>query len=510
MEGKSENALNGWQLYMLMTAIALAAFMISLDGFIVNVAIPTIAGELGVRNDMGSWIITLFSMASTACVPLAGVLSRRFGDYQVFLFGLIFFTLFSLLSGLSGSFSLLLFNRTFQGASAGLLTPISLALIINNFPVAKRSVAIGFWSFFVMVGPAMGPMIGGWLSDYRWPWMFFINIPIAIFSLVTVSTLLKGKKEGLEKAPFDFLGMALLFICVGTIQSATNRWNIDDWFASPIIVTLFIIAGICFILFVIWEIFHPNPFLQLSLLKNRNFFLASLTTSIAMGLLFSSFVLDSLWVQEVLGYTPAWAGLTLAPVGIFPLIFYPLLGRFVALLDLRIWVIGSFFLYAATFFWLSNLTTYTPFYQLAMPRLIQGIGFAIFTIPNSIIVVQGVKPERMASVISFFSFMRMLFVGIGVALAITLWFFRQAYYQTYLTARTFASNPLWINLKRPFTELTHSELKGTALSNQVLNQEASTLALADIYYLYAWIFVCLSLVVLFYKIKKNAIIPKQQ
>lgn len=491
--------LKGFYLYLLLTAIALTAFAISLDGFIVNVAIPTIAGELGVREDAGTWIITLFAMMSTACIPLAGSLSYRIGDYPLFIFGTTLFFVASFLSGISPNFTFLLFGRVFQGAAAGILTPVSLALIVKNFPPEKRSIAVGFWSFFVMVGPAMGPMIGGWLSDYRWHWMFFINIPVCIFSLLIVTLLTKQKHEKRERLPLDIIGILLLFTCIITLQVATNRWNIYDWFQSPAIVTLFVVAGVCLVFFIAWEFFHPLPFIDLFLLKNRNFTLASFTTALAMGLLFSSFVLDSLWVQEVLGYTPAWAGLTLSPVGIFPLIFYPLMGRFVNILDVRIWVILSFLLYACTFYWLSHITVYTPFWNLALPRLVQGIGFAMFTVPNALVATRGAPPERYTFVVSIFSFCRMLFVSFGVALAITLWIFRQTFYQTRMSAKAFASNPHFIDLKNTFYEVTHSVHQSIALSYNTIVNESSTLALADIYYLYAWIFLGLCIPVLFYK-----------
>ena len=226
----SHNQLGGFQLYLLLTAIASASFLTSLDGFIVNVAIPTIAGELGVREDVGTWIITLFSTASTVCVPISGYLSRRLNDYRLFMGALLLFMFSSVMVGLSRNFEILLIWRVLQGAGAGFLTPVSLALILNNFPKEKRSIAVGFWGFFVMVGPAMGPMIGGWLSNNHWSWMFFLNIPVALFSLATIFILLK--EETLEHAttPVDHVGMALLFTWVGATQVAMNRWNIDDWF----------------------------------------------------------------------------------------------------------------------------------------------------------------------------------------------------------------------------------------------------------------------------------------
>jgi MFS transporter, DHA2 family, multidrug resistance protein len=490
--------LSGALLYLLLTAIALAAFLTSLDGFIVNVAIPTIASELGVREDIGTWLITIFSTASTVCVPIAGYLSRHISAYRLFLGSLIVFLLASLMAGLAHNFQVLLLGRLFQGMGAGFLTPVSLALIIHNFPEEKRSIAVGFWGFFVMVGPAMGPMVGGWLATDHWPWMFFLNVPVCLFSLAIVLILLQEEKEALSNEPVDYFGVALLFSWVGLIQVALNRWNIDDWFRSPFITTLFCIAALCFCLFLIWEWFHPNPFVNLTQFTKRTFCLPAFTTGIAMGVLFSSFVLDSLWVQRVLGYTPAWAGLTLSPVGIFPLIFFPLLGRFVKLLDFRIWVLASFSLYALTFYWLSHINLYSSFWSLAFPRLIQGIGFAFFTVPNSLFVVQGVLPSQLTLTISLFSFVRMLFVGFGVSLSITLWIARETFYQSRIIERTDLANPLFTDLLQPFKSWTGSISKSYALGYKTLVNQASTLALADIYALFSWIFVALCFIVLFY------------
>lgn len=489
--------LQGLRLYLVLCAIAFAAFLVSLDGFIVNVAIPSIAGELGVRSDMGTWMITVFSTTSTIFIAFSGYVARRIGHLKLFVFALLLFLFSSLMVGLSPNFSMLLFFRTVQGASAGLVTPVSLALIIQNFPEAKRAVAIGFWSFFVMVGPAMGPMIGGWLANYHWPWMFFLNIPICLFSLVTILLLLHENKPVKTSRSLDLFGMVLLFTAIAAIQSATNRWNIDDWFRSGFIISLFILAAFALICFIGWELFHPAPFMDLRLLKKRNFVLPSLTSGFGMGMLFSSFVLDSLWVQEVLGYTPAWAGLTLTPVGIFPMIVYPVIGRFIPRFDIRIWVIASFIFYAMTFFWLSRINIYTSFWDIALPRLVQGIGFAAFTVPNAILSIQGVERERLTNVISFYSFIRTLFVGIGVALAITLWTVRETFYQSRMAGRT--TERLLEQLIAPFNALNTSPEMNYALGYEEVVNTASTLGLADIYYLYGWFFIALCFLVLFYK-----------
>lgn len=495
--------LKGVRLFLLAIAISFAAFIVSLDGLIVNVAIPTISGELGVRLEVGVWTITLFTMASTLCVLLSGWLTDRFGKVPLFVTAISLFSFFSVLCGLTHNFEALLICRVLQGASAGIITPLSLVLIIQSFPQEKRSVAVGFWGFFVMVGPAMGPMIGGWLSDYHWPWMFYINVPFGIFSAVTILWILKDLKEEKKVRPLDKMGVTLLFSSIAFLQVALNRGNIDDWFRSPFITTLLILAGIGFVFFIIWELFHPEPFVDFAYFKSRNFTLAALSTGAAMALIFSSFVLDSLWVQQVLGYTPAWAGYTLTPVGIFPLLIYPLMGLIVGYLDLRLWIGGSFLLYAATFFSLSDINLDVSFAKIAFPRLIQGIGFAMFTIPNSLIAIQGIAQDKLTFVISLFSFMRMLFVGFGVPLSTNLWDHRQRFYQSRTVEQTFAGNPTFEAFVAPLEQVANSPLQADALAAQTIAANASTLGLADIYYVFAWAFIALSLVVIFYKIPKK-------
>ena len=493
----------GLQLYLTLTAIALAAFLVSLDGLIINVAIPTISGDLGVPEDVGTWLITVFSATSTLFVPVSGFLSLKIGDIKLFILGTIIFHLLSLGCAISSEFSPLLLFRMVQGAGAGLLVPVSLTLIINNFSPEKKSVAIGFWSFFVMVGPAMGPMVGGWFSAINWKWMFYLNLPIGFFSLAVVLVLLGEKKVETYAVRADPIGMTLLFVFVCSLQMAFNRWNIDDWFNSSFIVSLFIAAGISFILFIVWESFHPFPFIEISRFLKRSFIFPALTTALGMSIIFSSLVLDALWTQKVLGYTPFWAGLALAPVGIFPLIMYPIMGRFVNLIDLRLWVIISFLLYALTFYWLSQINLYTPFVRLALPRLIQGIGFAIFTVPNSIYVVKGVKPERLTATISLFSFIRMLFVGFSVAIAVTLWMFREAHYQSIIMNRTHATSANFQACLASLKTIARGEIQCFSIANSILESQAWTRALADIYYLYFFLFISLAALVLCYESPKK-------
>jgi len=453
---------------------------------------------------VGTWIVTVFTMSSTLFIASSSWLTLRYGRIRVFVSATVAFSFFSLLCGLAHSFTILLVFRVLQGAAVGVLIPLSLTLMVSSFPPEKRSVAVGLWSFFVMVSPAMGPMVGGFLSTHLWPWMFFLNVPIGIICTIIVISVMKGQKEHLDKGPIDMVGVFLIFLCVCTLQSLLNRGQVDDWFTSPTIVSLSIISFLSFIFFITWETFQPNPFLRIVTFKNRNFTLASMMMGIAMGVIFSSFILDSLWVQRVLGYTPLWAGFSLTPVGLFPMFLYPVMGQIVGYLERRIWLTISFLLYGATFFMLSRINLDTTFAHLAMTRLIQGIGFAMFTVPLSLIAMEGVDKQRLPFVISLYSFCRTLCVGLAIPLATTLWIHREAFYQTRLAVRSFPENPTFKGVVETFSTLEVSGKQPLALTNNLLVNQASTLGLADIYYLFGWIFLGLIPIALMVKRKATS------
>lgn len=495
--------------FFISLAVGLIAFLVSLDGFIVNVAIPTISAELGVRYDVGIWIVTVFSMSSTLFIATSSWLTLRFGPVRTFLVATFFFTLFSFFCGMARSFNALLVFRILQGAPVGVLIPLTLNLIMSSFPVEKRSIAVGLWSFFVMVSPAMGPMLGGLLSTYLWHWMFLLNVPIGVMAFLIVLVLKPDEGGQKQQLPLDIPGIILLFLCISTLQSALNRGQIDDWFRSPFIITLFIVSGLSLIFFLVWEAFHQNPFLWIASFTRRNFTLSALLMGVAMAMIFSSLILDSLWVQRVLGYTPLWAGFSLTPIGLFPLFLYPVMGYIVRFLDRRIWLTFSFLLYSFTFFMLSKINLETPFIHLAITRLIQGIGFSMFTVPLSLIAMEEADKEHLPFVISLYSFFRTLCVSLSIPLSTTLWIHRTAFYQTRLAARSFMENSVFQRVVERYGTLQVSGKQPLALTNELIMNQASTLGLADIYYLFGWLFLGLLPLVFLLKSSVNQLLPSK-
>jgi len=344
--------ITGWRFALATVCVSLGTFLIALDMFIANVSIPNISGELGISQDQGSWVITSFTVANAIVVPLTGWLTTRFGRIRLFCFASIAFSIASFLCGISFNIEMLLMSRVLQGVVSGSLIPLSQTLLLSIYPKEKKGIAIGLWGLVVMVGPVLGPVIGGWLTfNYGWPWIFFINVPIGIVVGIVVFSLLGSIESERKKLPIDTVGLVLFAVGIASLQIMLDKGKDLDWFASHTIVILAIITCVTLSFFIVWEIFHDHPIIDLSLFKSRNFVLGSVFISITVLFLFGSFVIQPLWVQGPLGYTPLWAGFTLAPIGIFAVIIFPLLGLFMHKIDVRIWIAIAYAIFSATFFW---------------------------------------------------------------------------------------------------------------------------------------------------------------
>ena len=264
--------LQGGALALTAFALALGTFMQVLDTTIANVSLPTIAGNLGVSSDSGTWVVTSFAVANGVTVPLTGWLMGRFGVVRTFCVSVVLFTLASLLCGLAWNLSSLIVFRIFQGAVSGPMIPGSQALLIAIFPLTKRSTALGVWSITTLVAPILGPILGGYISDnYHWSWIFLINIPVGLFCAVVCWRALATRETPTRKLPIDVIGVAMLVLWVGALQIMLDLGKNADWFSSGIIVATALIAVIGFVAWIIWELTDAHPAVDLRMFRNRNF-----------------------------------------------------------------------------------------------------------------------------------------------------------------------------------------------------------------------------------------------
>ncbi|MCK9685144.1 DHA2 family efflux MFS transporter permease subunit [Comamonadaceae bacterium BS-T2-15] len=403
-------------------AVALSTFMEVLDTSIANVAVPTIAGNLAVSPNMGTWVISSYGLAAAIVVPLTGWIARRFGEVRTFVVSVLLFTLASALCGLATSLPMLVGFRFLQGLVSGPMVPLSQTLLLQNYPPAKRGMAMALWSMTVVVAPIFGPLLGGWITDNAtWPWIFYINAPIGLFAAFTAWTLLRHRETPTAHQPIDIVGLVALFIGVGSLQLMLDNGNDLDWFNSHVIATLAVVAVVGLTFFIIWELTDGHPIVDLTLFRTRNFRFGTIAMALGYMAFFAMTVLLPLWLQTVMGYTPTWAGIATAPVGIFALIVSPLVGRNIQRFDLRVGASLAFVIFGATAYWFSTFDLDTSIGHIFLPRLVQGIAVAFFFIPINQILLSGVQPQRMAAASGLSNFFRTLSGSMGTAIVTTLW-----------------------------------------------------------------------------------------
>lgn len=390
--------LHGFALVLLTLGLGLGTFMQVLDTSIANVSLPAISGDLAVSPNQGTWVITSFAVSNAISLALTGWLSRRFGQVRLFAFATLMFTVASWLCGMAPNLPLLIAARVVQGAVAGPMIPLSQALLLGNYPNEKKGLALALWSVTVMVAPIMGPILGGWITDnISWPWIFFINIPVGIFSAFLTWRLLRERESERIKIPVDRIGLALLVVGIGALQVMLDKGNDLDWFESNQIVILAIVSVVTLSMLVAWELTEAHPIVDLHLFGNRNFLVGTATLSIGYLVFFGNVVVLPLWLQTQMGYTATWAGLAAAPIGILSIFITPLVGKNMNKIDLRIWASFSFTVFAATSFWNSHFSTDVTFLQLVIPRVLMGIGVATFFVPLTSLTLSGIAPRDMAS-----------------------------------------------------------------------------------------------------------------
>ena len=425
--------LHGAPLALLTVAIGFATFMEVLDITIVNVSVPHIAGSLGVSPQEGTWAISSYSLASAIMQPLSGWIGRQFGEVRAFCLSVMLFVLMSMFCGMATSMPMLVVGRLLQGAGSGPMVALSLSLLLNNYPNEKKGLALALWAMTVVVAPIFGPILGGWLTDnYSWPWIFYINAPVGLLAVAVTWLLLHRRETTIVKTPIDTVGLVLLVVGVGCLQFMLDNGNDKDWFSSPMIVALGVIAVVCLTFLIAWELTDKHPIVDLGLFRKRNFVIGVGVMSVGMVGFFGINVVYPLWLQIVLDYTASWAGLATAPVGILAFVFAPLIGRNIERLELRSVVTAAFIIFAATSYWFSLFPDNASFNQLLWPRFIMGIAIPCFFIPLNQVFLSGLKPDQIASASGLANFCRTIAASISTAITVTVWQHRGDYHHAVL------------------------------------------------------------------------------
>jgi DHA2 family multidrug resistance protein len=442
-------SFNPW---LVALTVTLATFMEVLDSSIANVALPHIAGSLGATYEESTWILTSYLVSSAIVLPVSGWLSTLMGRKRFYMTCVALFTVCSFLCGIAPTLPLLIFARVLQGAGGGGLQPSEQAILADSFPPEKRGLAFAVYGMAVVVAPAIGPTLGGWITDnFNWHWIFFINIPIGILSLFLTQRMVEDppwlKEEKKSGIRIDYIGLSLIVLGIACFQIVLDKGQEDDWFSSKLILTMFCIGVPLLFTFFLWEWFHDDPIVDVRLLKNRNFGTAVFFSFILGMVLFGSTVLIPEFLQSSLGYTAERAGMALSPGGAVLVVMMPVAGMLLQTkIDPRLLVSLGFLGTSITLHMMSIIYLQIDFHTVVVLRMIQVIFMPLIFIPISTLNYIGVPREKNNQVSGLSNFARNLGGSIGTSLLGTFLARQNQAHQTALASHTDPSNPNYQNM----------------------------------------------------------------
>ncbi|MFI4885287.1 MAG: DHA2 family efflux MFS transporter permease subunit [Steroidobacterales bacterium] len=440
--------------WVIATVISISAFMEVLDTAIANVSLAHIAGSTSSSYDQATWILTSYLIANAIVIPMSGWLSDVFGRKRYYMTSVGLFTFASLCCGLAPSLSFLILARIVQGIGGGGLQPVTQAMLIDTFPPASRGKAMSVYGFTVILAPMTGPLLGGWITDqFSWHWIFLINVPVGLLSLFLVETMVdepplivqERRQRWARGVHFDFPGAALIALALGSLEVMLDRGVQDDWFASPIIRAAGIMAGLCLVGFVIWEIIEPDPLLDMRLFKHRSFASATVIIMTIGVILFGTTQFIPQLLQQVMNYTAEQAGLALTLGGIVTLVSMPLAGILSSYVQPRV-LMGAAFAVEALAMWnMTHFATTMTFANVAFARMWQGAPIPFLFVPligAAYVGLPGDKTNRASAMISVG---RNLGGSIGISLVQALLARREQFHQARLVTRLQPLNPAYVH-----------------------------------------------------------------
>lgn len=488
--------LTGMKLLLGSVALSAATFMNVLDTSIANVSIPAISGALGVAPNQGTWVITSFAVSSGIGLPMTGWLAQRFGAVRLFVASVLLFTIASWLCGLATNMTTLIAMRVLQGAVAGPMIPMSQTLMLSSYPREKSGTALAIWTITSLVGPVVGPVLGGLITDnFHWAWIFYINVPVGLAAAGIAWWLYRDRESPTRRLPVDVVGLALLVLWIGAFQIMLDKGKELDWFESSQIITLAVVAAVGFLVFVVWELTEKHPVVDLALFANRNFAVATLTVAVGYSAFFGNLVLLPAWLQQHMGYTPTLAGFAMAPVGLLAIVVTPWVGKNINRIDPRLLATVGFSTFAFVLWMRAGFNTDADFYTILVPTFIQGAAIGLFFIPLFNLALSGVPVEKTASASGMLNFLRITAGAFGASVATTLWDNRASMHHAYLAEHIDVTNPAFASGMGALTRTLPPPPEALAVINRLIDNQAFMLAAADIFRASALLFMALMLMV---------------
>jgi len=489
----TEGWTNGHNPWAIALVVTMATFMEVLDTSIANVSLPHIAGNLSVSQDESTWVLTSYLVSNAVILPISGWIASKVGRKRFYMSCVVLFTLSSFLCGVAPSLGFLIFFRVLQGLGGGGLGPSEQAILADTFPVAKRGMAFAVYGMAVVLAPAIGPTLGGFITDhFSWRWIFFINIPVGMVSLVLTNRLVSDPphiQAGKNRAgAIDFVGLGLIALGLTCLEIVLDKGQELEWFASSFITGTAIVAGVSLLSFVLWERQHPNPVVDVKMFRSRTFAVANIMM-LTLGLtLYGSTVLLPQFMQVLMGYSAQQSGMALSPGGFVVILLLPFVGRMLAKTDPRKMIAFGFVALSVSLFYMTrHLYVGIDFVTAIKLRAFQSIGLPFLFIPINTLVYAGVPPEKNNAVSGIVNLSRNMGGDIGIAFVTTLIARRTQFHQSTLADHASNYNPVFLSrlagLARTFERVGASSLESThkamSLVYRQVQQQAVTLAYID-------------------------------
>jgi DHA2 family multidrug resistance protein len=436
-------AVNPW---IIAITVTLATFMEVLDTSIANVALPHIAGSLSAGTDESTWVLTSYLVSNAIVLPLSGWISSIIGRKRFYMTCVAIFTVSSFLCGLAPNLGMLIFFRILQGAGGGGLQPSEQAILADTFEPAKRGMAFAVYGLAVVLAPAIGPTLGGWITDnFTWRWIFLLNIPVGILSLILTQRLIQDppqmQRKKLSETKIDYIGLGLVALGLGALQVVLDKGQRDDWFESHFIVVLSVIAACSLLFLIYWEWRQKDPVIDLHLFTNRTFAASNLLMFMLGFALLGSTVLLPLFMQTMLGYTAQQAGFALLPGGVCLMLLMPLVGFMLGRFDARKLMMGGLIVLSFSLFHMTNLDLQVDFRTMVFARMIQTAGLAFLFVPINTAAYAFLPKDKNNAASGLMNLARNIGGSVGISIVTTMLDRRQQFHLSRMGSHLSAGSP---------------------------------------------------------------------
>lgn len=503
-------SVNPW---LIVIAVMLSTFMVTLDSSVANVALPNMAGSFSASSDESMWILTSYLIAMGIVLPTTAWFSTIFGRKNFLIICTVLFTIASILCGIATSLQMMIFARILQGLGGGALQPISQAILLESFPKEKRGVAMSVFGLCVVLAPVIGPVLGGWITDnFSWNWIFFINVPIGILAVILSQIFIEDPPyivRGLIHK-IDYIGFLTLIIWLVTLQIILDNGQKSGWFDSSWVCYTALVSVIAMIFFFVWELHFKDSIIDLTVFKDRNFAVGTILSAINNGILYSTLAILPLFLQNLLGYTAYYSGIAIMPRGVGCFLTIGFAGYISDKIDNRIIAIIGFILLAISCFMFGNLNLEISINNIILPNLVCGLALGLILVPLFTLSFGTLSNDRINNASGLFNLMRNIGGGIGVSVVSALLSQSSQIHQNAMVGNLNSLNPVFVQrtqLIQYYLSIHMNQFvaiqKANAFMYNALLKQSTLWSYIDNFRLYGLLCLILVPIVLTFKIKSK-------